>query len=161
MSTTARVTDAEWLTRAVRLATDSVSQGGGPFGALIVRGDGELATGTNQVTSSFDPTGHAEIVAIRRACASLGDFRLNGCVLVSSCEPCPMCLAAALWARVDRVIFAADRNDAQSAGFDDKSFYELFEQPRDSWPVTVTQLSIGDRNRPFRDWLASPDRVEY
>jgi guanine deaminase len=161
MSTTARVTDAQWLTRAVRLATDSVACGGGPFGALIVRGEDVLATGTNQVTTSQDPTAHAEIVAIRAACRRLGDFRLSGCVLVSSCEPCPMCLAAGLWARVDRVIFAAGRDDAASAGFDDRAFYDLFERPRGEWPVAVAHVSVGDRNRPFTDWLARPDRVEY
>jgi hypothetical protein len=112
MSTTARVTDAEWLTRAVRLAADNVARGGGPFGALIVRGDDELTTGTNQVTTSLDPT-------------------------------------------------CRGRRDAASAGFDDRAFYDLFERPKGEWPVAVARVSVGDRNRPFADWLARPDRVAY
>jgi guanine deaminase len=155
------VTDTRWLAQAVRLATDNVAYGGGPFGAVIVRDGALLATGTNQVTEAVDPTAHAEVVAIRAACRLIGDFRLTGCVLVASCEPCPLCLAAALWARVDRVIYAADRDDATAAGFDDRAFHELFAQPRSTWPVPVTQLSTEDRNLPFSAWLARPDRVGY
>src|SRR5438874_2765446 len=108
-----------WLDRAVDLATDNVAEGGGPFGAVIIRGESELiSVGVNRVTRDLDPTAHAEVVAIREACRKLGDFKLDGCVLVTSCEPCPLCLAAALWARVDRVVFAADRYDAAKAGFD-------------------------------------------
>ncbi|HEX3647657.1 MAG TPA: nucleoside deaminase [Pseudonocardiaceae bacterium] len=150
-----------WLAHAVRLAADNVTAGGGPFGAAIVRGDQLVATGVNQVTPTLDPTAHAEIVAIRAACRALGDFRLTGCVLVSSCEPCPLCLSAALWARLDRVVYAADRDDAAEAGFDDRAFYELFEQPRTSWPLPVAQLSTADRTRPFAAWLARTDRVRY
>src|SRR5438874_606486 len=109
-----------WLDRAVALATENVEAGGGPFGALIIRGDSELiSVGVNRVTRDIDPTAHAEVVAIREACRKLSDFRLDGCVLVTSCEPCPLCLAAALWSRVDQVVYAADRYDAASAGFDD------------------------------------------
>jgi guanine deaminase len=150
-----------WLAEAVALATGNVAAGGGPFGALVVR-DGEVvATGTNQVTPTLDPTAHAEVVAIRTACQRLGDFRLAGCVLVSSCEPCPLCLSAALWARLDRVLYAADRDDAAAAGFDDRAFYDLFEQPRASWPLPVNQLSTSDRNDPFAAWLSRSDRTEY
>lgn len=159
-----RAADADWLEHAVRLATDNVGRGGGPFGAVIVRAGEVIGTGTNQVTTDLDPTAHAEVVAIRAACQRIGDFRLTDCVLVSSCEPCPLCLSAALWARVDRVLYAADRDDAASAGFDDRAFYELFEQPRDSWPLSVAQLSTlstEDRNRPFSAWLSRSDRVEY
>src|SRR5690606_20083792 len=101
-----------WLDRAVAEATRNVAAGGGPFGALVVRGEEVLAVGTNQVTRTLDPTAHAEVVAIRAACAVVGDFTLAGCVLVSSCEPCPLCLSAALWARLDRIVYAADRDDA-------------------------------------------------
>ncbi|HEX5403817.1 MAG TPA: nucleoside deaminase [Pseudonocardiaceae bacterium] len=153
--------DAGLLAQVVRLATDNVADGGGPFGAMIVRDGSVVATGTNQVTAAPDPTAHAEIVAIRAACRSIGDFRLDGCVLVASCEPCPMCLAAALWSRVDRVIYAADRDDAAAAGFDDRAFYELFEQSRSTWPVAVTQLSTADATAPFSAWLAKPERVSY
>ncbi|OXM75065.1 MULTISPECIES: nucleoside deaminase [Amycolatopsis] len=153
--------EKEWLARAVELATDNVAAGGGPFGAVVVR-DGEIvATGTNQVTPALDPTAHAEVVAIRAACQALGDFKLTGCVLVSSCEPCPMCLASALWARLDRVVYAADRHDAARAGFDDRAFYELFDRPRESWTVPVSRLSEVDGFVPFAAWLDRPDRIEY
>ncbi|HEY1573061.1 MAG TPA: nucleoside deaminase [Pseudonocardiaceae bacterium] len=150
-----------WLAHAVRLAEDNVAAGGGPFGAAIVRGDELVASGVNQVAPTLDPTAHAEVVAIRAACRLIGDFRLTGCVLVSSCEPCPLCLSAALWARVGRVVYAADRNDAAAAGFDDRAFYDLFEQPRAGWPLPVVQLSTADRTQPFTAWLARTDRVQY
>lgn len=150
-----------WLAHAVRLAADNVAQGGGPFGAAVVRGNELLATGVNQVTPTLDPTAHAEVVAIRAACRLLGDFKLTGCILVSSCEPCPLCLSAALWARLDGVVYAADRHDAASAGFDDRAFYDLFDLPRASWPLPVAQLSTVDGNEPFAAWLARTDRVRY
>lgn len=153
--------EAAWLSRAVRLAVENVARGGGPFGALIAR-DGEVvATGTNRVTGTLDPTAHAEVTAIRAACLALGTFSLDGCVLVSSCEPCPMCLSSALWARVDRIIYASDRDDAAKAGFDDRDFYEMFDKPRESWHVPVSQLSVVDGFAPFAAWLDTPDRVEY
>jgi guanine deaminase len=153
--------DDRRLAEAVALAVDNVARGGGPFGALVVR-DGEIvATGVNAVTTTNDPTAHAEVVAIRAACQALGDFRLTGCVLVSSCEPCPLCLAAALWARVDRVVYAADRHDAARGGFDDLAFYELFATPREQWPMTVTSAPTPDPNAPFDAWRAKPDRVDY
>lgn len=153
--------DGRWVAEAVGLAVKNVEAGGGPFGALVVR-DGEVvATGVNQVTVANDPTAHAEVVAIRAACSAIGDFRLDGCVLVSSCEPCPLCLAAALWARVDRVVFAADRHDAARGGFDDRAFYELFATPREQWSMGVEVLAIDERDAPFDAWRAKPDRVDY
>ena len=153
--------EAEWLAETIRLATENVAAGGGPFGALIANADGVVATGTNRVTATLDPSAHAEITAIRAACRELGTFRLDGYVLVSSCEPCPMCLSTALWARVERVVYAGDRNDAARAGFDDLAFYDLFEQPRQSWSVPVTQLSTTDGFAPFAAWLDRDDRIEY
>lgn len=153
--------EQDWLRQCVELATKNVTDGGGPFGALIVRDGRIIATGVNQVTSTLDPTAHAEVVAIRRACQALGTFRLDDCVLVSSCEPCPMCLSSALWARTSRVVYAADRHDAAKAGFDDRAFYELFEQPRDTWSLPVAQLSEVDGFGPFTAWLDRPDRIEY
>jgi guanine deaminase len=123
------MTDQHWLSRAVELAVENVAAGGGPFGAVIVRDGGLVATGQNRVTRDLDPTAHAEVNAIRRACASLGDFSLAGCTLYTSCEPCPLCLTASLWARLDRVVYAADRHDAARAGFDDRAFYDLLGQP--------------------------------
>src|ERR1700759_2691606 len=125
--------DAPWLDEAGALPIAHVAEGGGPFGALVVRGDAVLATGVNAVTATNDPTAHAEVVAIRAACRTLGDFRLTGCVLVTSCEPCPLCRGGALWARVARVPYAADRHDAARGGFDDRAFYDLFATPREQW----------------------------
>jgi guanine deaminase len=153
--------EQEWLRQCVELAKRNVDDGGGPFGALIVKDERVVATGVNQVTSTPDPTAHGEIVAIRRACEELDTFKLDGCVLVSSCEPCPMCLAASLWARVDKILYAADRDDAAKAGFDDRAFYEKFAQPRDTWDVPVIRLSEVDGFAPFAAWLDRPDRVEY
>lgn len=154
-------TDAGWLAMSVRLAQENVVAGGGPFGALIVR-DGQLiSTGTNRVTRDFDPTAHAEVVAIREACRKLGRFDLAGCDLVASCEPCPLCLSASLWARVDRVIYTADRYDAAKAGFDDLAFYDLFATPRESWHMPVKAVEIDTRVTPFEAWLAKVDRIEY
>ncbi|GAB7040013.1 MULTISPECIES: nucleoside deaminase [Catenuloplanes] len=155
------MTDRRFLDQAVAAAVANVGTGGGPFGALVVRAGEVVATGVNQVTSTLDPTAHAEVVAIRGACRALGTFKLDGCVLVSSCEPCPLCLAAALWARVDRVVYAADRHDAAEAGFDDRAFYDLFARPRAEWPVPVVQADATDRVAPFTAWTNRPDRVEY
>ena len=158
----AQLIDAErWLQHAVRLATENVAAGGGPFGALVVRGDELVATGTNRVTRDHDPTAHAEVVAIREACRRLGDFRLDQCALVTSCEPCPLCLAAALWSRVGQVVYAADRFDAADAGFDDLAFYQLFETPRDAWSVPVHHITVDGAGTPFAAWNANPVRVEY
>jgi tRNA(Arg) A34 adenosine deaminase TadA len=154
-------TEQGWLDAAVDLAVGNVAAGGGPFGAVVVRDGRIVATGTNQVTPTHDPTAHAEVVAIRAACAELGDFRLTGCTLVSSCEPCPLCLAASLWARVDSVVYAADRHDAAGAGFDDLAFYALFERPRAEWDVPVRRVVSDGCDAPFTAWLSRPDRVEY
>lgn len=151
-----------WLAEAVELARRNVAAGGGPFGAVVVRAGEVVATGTNRVTAELDPTAHAEVTAIRGACRALGTFQLSGCVLVSSCEPCPMCLAAALWARLDRVLYAADRDDAAAAGFDDRAFYELFDDlDREHWPMQVRQLDVPERTSPFEAWRNNPNRVDY
>ncbi|RJQ81994.1 nucleoside deaminase [Pseudonocardiaceae bacterium YIM PH 21723] len=153
--------DIELLAAAVRLAQDNATRGGGPFGALIAREGEVIATGSNRVTANLDPTAHAEVTAIRAACTKLGAFSLDGYVLISSCEPCPMCLASALWARVDRIVYAADRDDAARAGFDDTAFYQLFDSPRDTWPVPVVRHAGVDGTPPFTAWLNNPDRTEY
>lgn len=159
--TTSTSPDHAWLRASIDLATRNVAAGGGPFGAVVVRAGEVIATGTNQVTPTLDPTAHAEVVAIRAACQAVGDFKLTGCVLVSSCEPCPLCLSAALWARVDRVVYAADRDDAAAAGFDDREFHDLFGRPRDTWALPVERISTGADNAPFTAWLSHADRVDY
>ncbi|WP_329124045.1 nucleoside deaminase [Streptomyces sp. NBC_01465] len=151
-----------WMNEAIGLATASVQNGGGPFGALIAKGGDIVAIGNNNVTSHLDPTAHGEVSAIRAACQELGSFSLEGCVLVTSCEPCPMCLASALWARVDRIIFAADRDDAAAAGFDDRKFYDLFEKrPVELWPLAIERVDMPNRTAPFDAWLAKSDRIDY
>ncbi|KAA1422260.1 nucleoside deaminase [Mumia zhuanghuii] len=149
------------LERAVGLATANVDAGGGPFGALVVVDGIVVAEGVNQVTATHDPTAHAEVTAIRRACAELGTFALGGAVLYASCEPCPMCLAAAMWARVDAIYYAADRDDAARVGFDDRAFHERFTSPRESWPQPVHAIPLRSRTAPFDAWRAHGSRVEY
>jgi guanine deaminase len=164
MSTT--VTAEEFLARSIRLATANVLNSGGPFGAMIVTADGKTFDGVNRVTADNDPTAHAEVTAIRTACRELGTFDLSGAVLYTSCEPCPMCLASALWARVERVVFAADRHDAASVGFDDAVFYEYFNnQDRDSL-MPVSKLELGDTQapaplEPFNTWNTLESRIDY
>lgn len=149
------------LARAIDLASASATTDGGPFGAVVVTADGRAFEGTNRVTAASDPTAHAEVTAIRVAGAALATFDLGGCVLYSSCEPCPMCLGAALWARIDRVVFAADRHDAAAAGFDDAAFYEYFEAPERSDAMPVHQHPAPHRTAPFEAWLANVARTAY
>ncbi|MGM7698494.1 nucleoside deaminase [Microbacterium sp. A84] len=153
--------DKDFLQQAVRLAVDNVAEGGGPFGALVVR-DGEIiGVGQNRVTRDHDPSAHAEVMALRAAGQHIRDFSLEGATLYSSCEPCPMCLAASLWARVDRVVYAADRHDAAAGGFDDLAFYRLFETERSEWAVPVESLRISEAAAPFERWLSTEARAEY
>ena len=158
--------EARFLNEAVSLAIDNVQNDGGPFGALIVTADGRTFAGVNRVTASNDPTAHAEVMAIRNACTSLGTFELSGSTLYTSCEPCPMCLSAALWARVKTVVYAADRFDAERAGFDDAAFYNFFDTPVEdrSMPVRHFAPSAGSpvaATAPFDAWRALAARVDY
>jgi guanine deaminase len=154
-------TDDPWLAQALDLAVANVGAGGGPFGAVIVRDGVLLATGQNRVTRDNDPTAHAEVLAIRAACALLDDFSLVGCVLYTSCEPCPLCVAACLWARLDRVVYAADRHDAARGGFDDRDFYELFARDRSTWPTVVQAGASAQSFAPFQAWLDNSRRTPY
>jgi tRNA(Arg) A34 adenosine deaminase TadA len=143
-------------------ATGNASSGrGGPFAALVVRGDRTIATGANAVTATYDPTAHAEVQAIRAAGRALGAFNLSGCELYTSCEPCPMCLAAAYWARVDRVYFAATRLDAAAAGFDDARLYAELGEPTSLRTLSVVQLALPEASAPFEAWIRNPNRVPY
>lgn len=154
-------TDAEWLYRTVQLALENVEAGGGPFGAVVVRDDALLGEGQNRVTRDSDPTAHAEVQAVRAACRFLGDFSLAGATLYTSCEPCPLCLSSALWARVDRIVYAADRHDAARGGFDDRAFYDLFETPRERWHLRIEGLALQQAAAPFHAWLANGGRTPY
>lgn len=151
----------DFLSTALRLAGDSARSGGGPFGAVIVRGGEIIATGSNQVTSDNDPTAHAEVVAIRAACQRLGTFRLDDCVLYASCEPCPMCLAAIYWARIPRVVFAATRADAARAGFDDEAIYAELAKPISERTVCMQHAASPETTAPFRIWQANAQRTNY
>ncbi|MDQ1552507.1 MAG: guanine deaminase [Actinomycetota bacterium] len=153
--------DAHWLARAIELATQNVADGGGPFGAVVVRDGRAVAEGQNRVTANLDPTAHAEVVAIRAACQVVGDFSLAGTTLYASCEPCPLCLSAALWARVDRVVYAADRDDAARGGFDDREFYELFSRDRETWHIEIEAMRPDNAPAPFEAWLAHEHRTGY
>ena len=155
--------DAVWLDRAIDLATANVADGGGPFGAVVVRDGAVLAEGVNRVTVELDPTAHAEVVAVRRACRAVHDFSLVGASLYASCEPCPLCLCAGLWSRLDRVVFAADRHQAAAAGFDDAEFHDLLVAHGDaaSWPTALSHLPSPRSEAPFEAWRASPGRVDY
>ncbi len=153
--------DEMLIRRAIDLARASVRGGGGPFGAVVAR-DGEvLAEGTNRVTSAQDPTAHAEVEAIRAACRALGTHRLDGCAVFASCQPCPMCLSALYWARVERVVFAASGTDAAAAGFDDEYLYAELARPLEGRELSMTQLLRGDALVAFADWRAKTDRIDY
>ncbi|GAA3533317.1 nucleoside deaminase [Nocardioides daeguensis] len=155
------MSEQTWLARAVELATSNVGDGGGPFGAVIVRDGTIVAEGQNRVTRDLDPTAHAEVLAIRAACTALATFELTGCTLYASCEPCPLCVSASLWARLDRVVYAADRDDAARGGFDDRAFYELFDRPRAEWSMALTHVTTPDAAAPFDAWLANEARTAY
>lgn len=149
------------MRRAIELALQSVARGGGPFGAVIVRAGAVLAEGSNAVTHDNDPTAHAEIVAIRAACKSIGNFALTGCTVYASCEPCPMCLGALYWSRVDRLVFACTRADAAEAGFDDERIYRELAMPFAQRELLTAQSMRAEGLAAFRAWASSPSRREY
>jgi guanine deaminase len=146
---------------ALRIAAESVGRGGGPFGALVVRGGEVIASGTNRVVLDRDPTAHAEVVALRAAAQRLGTHVLAGCEVFASCEPCPMCLGALLWSRVERVWFSASRHDAAAAGFDDALIYEELALPLDARKLPIAQLLSDHGNVPFDAWRAFAERTPY
>jgi tRNA(Arg) A34 adenosine deaminase TadA len=152
----------EFLRRAIVLAIQNVDiGGGGPFAAVIVRDGKIVGEGVNTVTSSNDPTAHGEVNAIRAACAALGAFTLEGCELYTSCEPCPMCLAACYWARLDAIYYGASAADAARAGFDDAFIYNEFRKDQASRSLPATQLLGNEAWASFAGWIASPNKIEY
>ena len=154
--------DDEFMRTAIALATENArSGGGGPFGAVIVRGGEIVATGVNQVTASNDPTAHAEVTAIRAACAKLGTFELTGCAMYSSCEPCPMCLGAILWARLEALYFGSTAADAAAAGFDDSRFYEEVRCAPGKRLLRSENLMREEAGESFRAWSRFAGRVGY
>jgi tRNA(Arg) A34 adenosine deaminase TadA len=156
------VPNPEFLRRAIALATDNVANGkGGPFGAVVVRDGKIVGEGANSVTATNDPTAHGEVNAIRAACRALGTFTLAGCDLYTSCEPCPMCLSAAYWARLDAIYYGCSAPDAARAGFDDAFLYGELRKDSDLRQVRSTQLLADEAWASFAAWLASPSKIEY
>lgn len=149
------------MREAIRLSRESVAAGGGPFGAIVVRRDEVVGCGQNRVTLLNDPTAHAEILAIRQACETRGTFRLTGCELFTSCEPCPMCLGAILWARLDRVWYANTRADAAAIGFDDRAFYDELARPANQRSVPMTPLLREEALAAFDAWEDTDDKHTY
>lgn len=154
--------NSEFLRRAIHLATENVVTGkGGPFGAVIVREGIILGEGVNTVTATCDPTAHAEVNAIRAAARSLSGFSLAGCTLYTSCQPCPMCLAAAYWSRVDAIVYGASAADAAAAGFDDAFLYEEFRKKQPERSLPAEQLLGEEARQSFALWNASTSKIEY
>jgi guanine deaminase len=152
----------EFMLQAIQLATDNVTTGnGGPFGAVVVKDGKVIATGANQVTTINDPTAHAEVIAIRHACQALGTFKLDGCELYTSCEPCPMCLAATYWARCSAIYYGCNMDDAAKAGFDDAFLYEEIKKPLSERTIPITNLCKQEAWSAFQAWIDSPNKVEY
>jgi len=154
--------DPQFMQAAIAQSLAGVRQKfGGPFGAVIVR-DGEvIASGHNEVTSSNDPTAHAEILAIRRACKKLETFHLKGCVLYTSCEPCPMCLAAIYWAQLDRIYFGCDQHVAASSGFSDEFLYVELKKPLSDRAIPTEQFMPDESRAAFDEWNAMEDKTPY
>jgi guanine deaminase len=152
----------EAIREAIRLAREGMEAGkGGPFGAVIVKDGQIVGRGFNQVTSTNDPTAHAEIVAIRDACQRLGTFQLEGCTLYTSCEPCPMCLGAIYWARPARIVYGCFHSDAAEAGFDDHFIYQELEKPRDQRSIPMQQLLRDEAWTVFADWIEKENKTHY
>jgi tRNA(Arg) A34 adenosine deaminase TadA len=151
-----------FMRRAIALSREKMNESaGGPFGAVIVAEGRIIAEGWNQVTSINDPTAHAEIVAIRAACAVLHRFSLEGCEIYASCEPCPMCLAAIYWARLERIYYASDRDDAARIGFDDAAIYREVALPVEARTVPMTRLLPAEGRATFEAWEKKPDKIRY
>ena len=153
---------ATWMGKAVALARSGMTKhGGGPFGAVVVNEGKIVGRGWNQVTSLLDPTAHAEVMAIRDACRALQRFDLRGCELYTSCEPCPMCLAAIYWSRLDRIFYASTRVDAAGAGFDDEFIYGQMPLEISARSLPMTQIGREKAVELFREWTANPDKTTY
>ena len=150
-----------FMKRAIELSIKSVNNGGGPFGSVIVKGDKIIAEGSNKVTSNNDPTAHGEIVAIREACKKLNNFSLKGCELYSTCEPCPMCLSAIYWARIDKIYYANTREDARKIDFDDSLIYTELQKNIDKRKIPMIQMMRNEALKAFEMWDKKTDKVKY
>jgi len=151
----------EFMKRAIELSIESINRGGGPFGCVIVKNDKIISEGSNKVTSSNDPTAHGEIVAIREACRQVNNFSLKGLELYSTCEPCPMCLSAIYWARIDKIYYANTRKDAQKIDFDDSLIYSEFKKNINERKIPMIQMMRNEALKAFELWDKKTDKVKY
>ena len=156
------MSNEDHMRRAIALSLEMMRSGkGGPFGAVVARDGKIIAEGFNQVTSNNDPTAHAEVVAIRLACQELQTFDLTGCEIYTSCEPCPMCLSAIYWARLDKIYFANNRDDAAAIGFRDDFLYQEIPLPLDQRAIPTLPLLRAEGQLAFAEWDLKPDKVKY
>lgn len=154
--------DPSFMQEAIKLARENIKSGkGGPFGAVVVKDGKIVASAMNEVTSTDDPTAHAEVVAIRRACKTLNTYQLEGCEIYSSCEPCPMCLGAIYWARPDRVYYAGTRKDAADSGFDDDFIYQEIEMLPADRKIPFVNIMRNEAIEAFKDWDESGLEIHY
>ena len=153
---------AKFMRAAIRLSLEQMRRGeGGPFGTVVVRRGKIVGRGWNRVTSTNDPTAHAEVTAIRDACRRLKTFRLEDCEIYASCEPCPMCLAAIYWARIEKIFYAGGRRDAAAIGFDDDLIYREMARPVSRRKIPMRQLLRGEALKVFKKWQDKPDKIRY
>ena len=155
------MTDEEYLKYTIQLAADNVDRDGGPFAAIVVKNGSIIAQAGNRVTEQVDPTAHAEVQAIRSACETLNHFELKGCELYVSCEPCPMCVGAIYWARPDQVYFAAGRDDASRAGFDDDLIYKEVSKDPQERSLPFRRITVQEAALPFKKWERKEDKSAY
>ena len=153
--------DQQFMQQAIDLSIENVANGGGPFGAVIVRNGEVIATGTNRVTANCDPTAHAEINAIRAACAKINDFKLSGCTVYSSCEPCPMCLSALYWAGVERICYGNTKADARKINFDDSFIYDQLDLNYADRKILCEHFMRDRAWSAFQKWADKADKIEY
>lgn len=153
--------DARFMQMAIDLSVENVDNGGGPFGAVIVKNGEIVATGVNRVTATNDPTAHAEVSAIRAACQKLGNFKLDGCTVYSSCEPCPMCLSALYWAGVKRICYGNTKADAKAIDFDDSFIYDQLELAREARSIKCDHFMRDNAIVAFRKWRDKTDKIAY
>jgi len=153
--------DKQLLQKAIKIAIEGISQGRGPFGAIITKDDKIIAEGVNRVTLDADPTAHAEIVAIRTAAKALKTHNLEGCTLYASCEPCPVCLGAIYWARISRVIYAYNRHDAEKAGFSDKDIYDEIALEPEARRIVFKHITDSGGEDVFKVWEEYENKIPY
>lgn len=158
---TESMTHQELMQLAIRLSEENVLNGGGPFGAVIAKEGEVIATGVNRVTANNDPTAHAEMSAIREACRKVKNFKLDGCVVYSSCEPCPMCLSALYWAGISKIYYANTKDDAKAIDFDDSFIYEQLSLERDDRSIASEQMMHDEALKAFEMWRDKEDKTEY